>query len=165
MNSRNVLKLERDSIAEFQKELYSNKSDKELIGYRFGLDIDKMSQSSHLKVKMEQLPAKDGEVIYTASNKFDVLMRVEAHVPLPKIEVRPEFIDKVQICYRHNVGHSITYFGECKIDKEHFGYMDTQFLDVNLQYFAKKRKFLRQKIGSIPMLEDWNTELPAQPLT
>lgn len=165
MNNRNLLKLESDSISEFQKQLYNSQNDRDKIGFRFGLDIDRMSQTSHCKSKMEQIPSKDGEIIYTASNKFDFLMKVEAHIQLPKIEVKPEYADTVQICYRHNLGHNITYFGECKIDKEHFGYMDTQFLDINLQYFAKRRKFLRQKIGSIPVLEDWNTELPAHPLT
>ena len=64
MNLHNVLKIDKNSIAKFQKELYNGDKKNPNVGTRFSLDVEKRSQSSHMKVKLDQVPIKDGEIVY-----------------------------------------------------------------------------------------------------
>ena len=162
--SKEIIKLEKQNIAGFQKEMYLPKDDKEKIETRFSLDFTKRAQGNHIKVKLEQIPVKEGEVKYIASKKFDSLLKVAAHITLLPIKVKEEYKKTVTICYHHNIGHNILYEGECKVDSEHFSFIDSYFMDIYAQYFVKKRKLYNRMIGSIPCLEEWNTELPGLPL-
>ena len=162
--SREILRVEKNSIAGFQKEMYLPKGDGEEIGTRFSLDFSKKAQGNHIKIVMDQVPMKDGEVKYTASQKFDNLLKVEAHITLLPIKVKEEYKKNIAICYHHNLGHNILYEGECKIDNELFGSLDSQYMDIYAQYFVKKRDIYNRMIGNIPCLEEWGTELPGLPL-
>lgn len=164
MSGRNVLKLDRDSISSFQKELYNADKNNPLIGSRFSLDIEKSSQSNHMKVKLDQVPGREGQIVYTASKKFDSLFKLEAHIPLFPIHVKEKFAKTVSICYPHNLGHNILPMGECKIDDEHIEYLDSIWMDIYSQYFVEKRDLYNRMIGNIPCLEDWTNELPGIPL-
>lgn len=162
MNKQNnVLKLDRDSTikSQFQKDFYKPNNPKEEVGTRFSLDIEKRAQASHMKVKLDHMP-KDGEVVYTASKKFDSLLKLEAHINLSSVKVKEQYKNSVSIAYHHNIAHHVLYSGECKIDNEHYGFLDSIWLDINSEYFISKRKLYKQMIGAIPCLENWNTELP-----
>ncbi len=160
--SKQILSLDRTNIAKFQKEMYLPNNKDEKIDTRFSMDITKRSQSNHIKVQLDQVAGKEGEVVYTASQKFDSLLKIEAHATLLPISVKEEYKKTVQICYQHNLGHNILYEGECKIDKEHYSYIDSIYLDIFGQYFVdkNKRELYDRMIGNIPCLEDWGTELP-----
>jgi hypothetical protein len=162
--SKEILRVEKQNIATFQKEMYLPETETEKIGTRFSLDFEKKSQANHIKVRMDQVPMKEGEIKYTASQKFDNLLKIEAHITLLPIKVKEEYKKTVTICYHHNLGHNILYEGECKLDNEHYGYLNSQYLDIHSQYFVKKRNLYNRMIGNIPCLEEWNTELPAIPL-
>ena len=164
--SKQILNLDKTSIAKFQKDMYLPNGKEEKLDTRFSMDITKRAQANHIKVKLDQVAGKEGEVIYTASQKFDSLLKLEAHVTLFPIAVKEEYKKSVNICYQHNLGHNILYEGECKIDKEHYSYIDSVYLDIHSQYFVdkNKREIYDRMIGNIPCLEEWGTSLPALPL-
>ena len=74
----NVLKIERDSMNDFQKEMYLPKNKTESVGTRFSMDLDKRSFSSHVKEKLTPILSDKGEISYTASKKYDSLLNVTA---------------------------------------------------------------------------------------
>lgn len=159
-----TLKLDISNISNYQKELHFPKNKDEEVGTRFSLDVDKRSQAVHIKEKMEQIPVKEGEVIYIASKKHDSLLKVAAHIQLLPIRVKEQYKNSVSISYHHNIGHNILYYGECKTDDDHFGYVDTVWLDDYEQYYVKKRKIYKRMVGSIPCLEERGTDLPGMRL-
>lgn len=160
----NVLKIERDSMNDFQKEMYLPKNKTESVGTRFSMDLDKRSFSSHAKEKLTPILSDKGEISYTASKKYDSLLNVTAFINLFSIRVKDKYKDKISICYHHNLGHNILYSGECKIDKEHFGYIDSKTLDIHSQFFVKKREIYNEMVGNIPCFQDWGSFLPKKTL-
>lgn len=155
MNGRNVLKLDKDSIAEFQKEIYNGSEDKPDIGTRFSLGLEKRAQSNHIKVKLDQVPGRKGQIIYTASNDFDYLFKLSAHINLFAIRVKKQYANKISICYHHNLGHNILQMGEAKIDKGHLAYIDSISMDIFAQFFENNWELYNEMIGNIPCLEKW----------
>ena len=162
--SKQTLKLDRENITKYQKELHFPNTKNKTVGTRFSLDVEPRSQGSHMKEKLVQVPVKEGEVTYTASKKFDSLFKLEAHVNLIPVKVKDQYKSSVSICYHHNLGHNILYFGECKIDSDHYGYLDNVWLDIHSQFFEKKRELYDQMIGNVDCLQEWSTELPGLPL-
>ena len=162
--SKQTLKLDRENISKYQKELHFPNNKNKTVGTRFSLDVEPRSQGSHMKEKLVQVPVKEGEVTYTASKKFDSLLKLEAHVNLIPVRVKEQYKSSVSICYHHNLGHNILYYGECKIDSDHYGYLDSIWMDIHSQYFEKKRELYDQMIGNVECLQEWSTELPGLPL-
>jgi hypothetical protein len=173
MSESNVLKLDIDSLTEFQKELHEPipgsdpKDPKNHIKSRFSCHVEKSAWSAHTKSKMSY-SVEEGEVIYTSSKKYDVLFGSELSIKLLPIKVKEGCKDTVQICYPHNPGHNICGRGELKVDDEHHQTIDTVWLDIHSQYFMKngagKRDLYNRMVGNLPCLEQWNTELPSVPL-
>ena len=158
--SKQILKLDRENIGAFQKELYTGTKKEPKVGTRFSTEVEKRSQGSHMKIKLDQIPVKEGEIVYTASKKFDSLLKLEGHVDLFPYRVKEQYKNTVSICYHHNLCHNIFYFGECKIDNEHYGFLDSVWMDMYSQYFVEKRELYDRMIGNIPCLEEWGTDLP-----
>ncbi len=166
MSERNVLKLDIDGLTEFQKELHYSKDPEDptdVVNSRFKPDMDKYAWSTHTKTKMTHTH-HEGEVIYTASKKFDVLFNTEMHINLIPIKVKDKFKSSIEICYPHNVGHNICYQGDLKIDDDLHQSIDSVWMDIHSQYFMKRGQGMRnhynRMIGSLPCLEEWNIELP-----
>ncbi len=169
MSERNVLKLDIDGLTSFQKELHYPDPNKDpadplnQVNSRFSCDIEKNAWSTHTKVKMTH-SAEEGEVVYTASKKFDVLFGSEIHINLIPIKVKEKYRKRIQICYPHNPGHNICYEGELKVDDDHQQTIDSYWMDIHSQYFmeggAGKRELYNRKVGNIPCLEGWGWELP-----
>lgn len=173
MGEREILKLDINSLPDFQKELhFTNSTDvKDRVYSRFTYMIEKYSWSIHNKVKMFHTLSQNvgDEVVYTASKKFDVLFKSELHIPLLPIKVRKEYKDIIQICYGHNLGHNIPYQAEVKIDDDHYQGHDSIWLDIHAMFFMKPGTGMRDHynlmIGNIPCLEEWAVELPGLVLT
>ena len=197
MSERNVLKLDINSITLFQKELHypdESRTQNELqliqnsqlpdevkgflinqvsndpnnkVNSRFSCTIEKNAWSTHTKAKMPH-SAEEGEVIYTASKKFDVLFKSEIHINLLPIKVKDKYKKWIQICYPHNPGHNICYQGELKIDDDHHQTIDSVWMDFHSQFYMKegagKREHYNRMVGNLPCLEEWNTELPGMKL-
>ena len=170
MSERNVLKLDINGLTEFQKELHYSKDPndkKDKVKSRFSCSIDKYAWCTHTKAKMTH-SAEEGEVIYTASKKFDVLFKTESHINLLPIKVKEKWKNRFEICYPHNPGHNICYQGELKIDDDHHQTIDSVWMDIHSQLFMKQGAGMRnhydRMVGNIPCLEEWRTELPGIPL-
>lgn len=162
--SKTILNLDKISLSKFQKEMYLPSNAEEKVDTRFSTEINKRAQAGHLKVKLDQIPVKEGEVVYTASKKFDNLLNITAYITLLPIKVKEQYKNSVSICYHHNLGHNVLYDGECKVDNDHYGYVDSIYMDIHSQFSVKKRKLYDRMIGNIPCLEDWGAELPGIPL-
>ncbi len=165
MSERNVLKLDINGLTDFQKELhYTNPNNKEdKVKSRFSCSIDRYAWCTHTKAKMTH-SAEEGEVIYTASKKFDVLFKSETLITLLPIKVKDKWKSRFEICYPHNPGHNICYQGELKIDDDHHQTIDSVWLDIHSQFYMKQGAGMRnhydRMVGNIPCLEEWKTELP-----
>ncbi len=169
MSERNVLKLDINGLTLFQKELHYPDKDRDpneesnRVNSRFSCTIEKNAWSTHTKAKMPH-SAEEGEVIYTASKKFDVLFKSEIHINLLPIKVKDKYKKRIQICYPHNLGHNICYKGELKIDDDHQESIDSVWMDINSQFYMKsgagKRNHYNRMVGNLPCLEEWNKELP-----
>ena len=166
MSEGNVLKLDIDSLTDFQRKLYNtvNPNDKkDKVNSRFSCIISKYGWSVHTKAKMVHT-AEDGEVIYTASKKFDVIFKSEININLFPIRVKDKWKSQIQICYGHNLGHNIAYQGEVKIDDDHHQTIDSVWLDIHSQLYMKQgagfREHYNRMVGNLPCLEEWSGELP-----
>ena len=169
-----ILRLDVNDLSEFQKELHSsNSTDPDDVVYsRFTCVIEKYAWSIHDKVKMAYsiLDDKDGyQVIYTASKKFDVLFKTEMSIPLLAIRVKDKYKSNVQICYPHNAGHNIPYQVEVRVDDDRYEGHDSIWLDIHSMFFMKPgagmRDLYNRRIGNLPSLEEWTTQLPPRILT
>ena len=175
MSERNVLKLDINGLTDFQKEFHKpnspnpdpNNNKIEEINSRFSCTIEKYEWSAHTKAKMTH-SAEEGEVIYTASKKFDVIFKTSFHIHLVPIAVTEKYRSSIEICYPHNLGHNIINWGELKIDDDHHQYMDSIWLDMRSQFYMKPgagmRDHYNRMVGNIECLEDWGTEMPGIPL-
>lgn len=165
MSERNVLKLDQTNLKEFQKKLHRGTPENPNINSRFSYAIQKYGWSSHTKVKMSHT-AEEGEVVYTASKKYDFLLKCEMIHKLFSIKVKDGYKNRVQICFPHNLGHNIGYKGELRIDDDAIEKIDSIWMDIHSQYYMKpnKREHYNRMIGNISVLEDWTTELPPMTL-
>ena len=165
MSETNVLKLDINSLTDFQKDLYEAGPD-ESLETRFACDVEKISWSTRTKRRMTTHTVQDdeGEVVYMASKKYDSLLSTELHINLIHIKVKDKYKKRVQICYPHNPGHNIAYRGEVKIDDDHHQTIDSVWMDEYSQYFMNQgpghRDLYNRMVGNIPCLTNWNTELP-----
>ena len=164
MTTQNVLWMDRDSIADFQHEMYKGSQRNPDVGSHFSYNLIQKAHAPKIKVKMDMTPGGDGEYIYTASKKYDVLLNLEAHINLYPIKVKDVYSKSVDISYHHNLGHSILQQGELKIDDDHIQTIDTIYNDTYSQFYVTKRNSYKRMIGSLPCLEEWSKELPAIPL-
>ena len=169
-----ILRLDINDLSAFQKELHLTKSDNpnDVVFSRFTCTIEKYALSIHDKVKMAYsiLDDKDGyQIIYTANKKFDVLFKTEMAIPLLAIKVKDKHQSNVQICYPHNAGHNIPYQVEVRVDDDRYEGHDSIWLDIHSMFFMKPgagmRELYNRRIGNLPFLEEWTTELPPRILT
>jgi len=156
-------KLELASITEFQKKLHYPDTPNDKLYSKFHKDILKVtwycSSIQELKV------ADEGEaVIYKVNPSFHLLCYSYLKFTLPPIKVKSEYRDKFRIAWCHNIGTNIIKFASFKEDDLNYQSFDNIWLDDYFQYYmqagAGKRKSHKIGVGSIPILEEWTTQLP-----
>lgn len=111
----------------------------------------------------------DGEdIIYKPDNNYHYLLYTYLRFTLPMIKVKEEYKSIVQIAWCHNIGSNIVKFASFKEDDLAYQSLDPVWYDFYFQFFMNngtgKRKNHKIGIGSIPLLEDWNTKLPSYPI-
>ena len=169
-SDKNVLKLEKDKISEFQKELHFQNMSKndEPINSRFSAIYEKTSWSIHKKVLMPRTTGKQNEIIYTCNKKYDYLTKSELHTTLPTVRVHEKYKKNVQICWSHKVFHHINGEASLMIDDDLVNSIDPIWLDIHSQMFEKmgvgKRNSYSAMIGDLEFLTDWNSQLPEFPI-
>ncbi|HSW76549.1 MAG TPA: major capsid protein [Candidatus Saccharimonadales bacterium] len=160
-------KAEINSLNEFQKNLHFPSYDNEPLLSKFHRAYIKTTWYCSTLLPLKS--TDEGEdVIYAINPTFHYLMYTYLRFVLPPIKVKAEFIDKIKICWCHNVGTNIIKNASFKEDDRDYQSFDSIWTDDYFQYFmlpgAGKRRNHRIGIGNIDILEDWTTVLPYYPI-
>lgn len=169
MSARNVMQMDRESIAEFQKDIYIGTKDEPFVDSWLSYNLQKRSPAPKFKSKMIKTPKGESEnnfqnVTYTVDNKFDTLSILEGHINLFPIKVKDDYAKTISIRYPHYPGHNIFVESELNIDKERKQIIDSKYMDMYYQYFVTKKRTYGRMVGEQECLTDWGTELPGLPL-
>lgn len=174
--SSSAAKLDAHSFTLFQKELHRRRGEKDAngkvsmsegISTSFQHRFKKISWYTPIKEKL--LSSKNGnEIIYTASNTYDHLMKSFLTLTLPPLRIKSKFQSKYRMCWTHNVGINININAKLQINDITLNSFDSVGHDILSQwgYLTKPgfKKLHLISIGSIPKLENWMTYLPAHQL-
>lgn len=161
----NICLLDITTITPFQKELHFPKeNEEENVESVFCYGIQKTSWGTHMPVRMKR-EETSSKLVYTANPKFDFLLSTTLHQQLPAIVLTEQAkSDGIEICWPHNIGHNIIVKGTLNIDGDDAARLDPHYLDIYSQFMMKDGAGFENKyktmIGSVPCLEEWNTELP-----
>jgi hypothetical protein len=93
---------------------------------------------------------------------YDELLYLNCRIELPTLKVKEEYKETVKIAWGHNLGHNIIKSAKFYIDGKEYQRFNKIDLDVLYQFEIpndRKQKY-KERIGSIPCLEDWTLHLP-----
>lgn len=170
-----ILKTDRDTLTDFEKILHGEKNDiddetndeikEEEIESRFSYNFKKRSWSICVLETVPSTEASDQDNItntYTINTKFDYLLYLYFTVKLPALKILKKYKNTVRICYTHNLGHNIFNNAELRYNNSPKEKLNKIWMDIYSQFFMKPgfRDHYNIMIGNVPMLEDWNNNLP-----
>jgi len=165
--SIHTFKEELNSLTDFQKEFHTTEHPKEKITSNFYQKFTKCTWYSNGLQRLKETSDGD-EIVYTANNSLHFLMYSYLRDQTPTVRVKNKYIDKVKICWCHNLGINRikkAYFREDEADYQTF---ENIGLDIYFQFFeepgAGKRNSRLQGIGNVPFLEEWTEYLPSIPI-
>lgn len=140
---------------------YNSQKDNEEIESKFYKKIKKRNMSVDILEKMPVSPGSSGEFIFEYNNKMDFVAYTYMYRKFPRLKVKDELKDNVQICWTHNLGHNCIESLELIIDDNPKQTLTNTWLDIYSQFFMKNgfRKKYRMDIGDRKYLKDWSTEL------
>nr|QBK93571.1 MAG: major capsid protein [Pithovirus LCPAC404] len=115
--------------------------------------------------RMESSQEQEG-MNYTPSNKMDYLLYIFPKFKIPMMAVKSVYKDSVRIAWTHHlIHHMIVYAGLC-LDDEKTLSMDSNWLDINSQYFVDHvNKDYNGNAGIGPELESFSTILPEKDIS
>lgn len=164
----NVCKLDINTMTDFQRELHfpPDGAKESKISSVFSYQIQLSSWGTHIPVRMDCTTNSENHEFNVDPN-FDYLMSTTFRQKIPPIVLNDKYKSRgYEICWPHNLGHVLCEHGEFRCDSGLSGIVNTQILDCHAQFFMKKGAGFREKymnmIGSVPALEEWNTELPGR---
>jgi hypothetical protein len=93
---------------------------------------------------------------------YDELLYLNCRIELPTLKVKEEYKETVKIAWGHNLGHNITKSGKFYIDGKEYQRFNKIDLDLLYQFDIPndRKQNYKERIGSIPCLEDWTLHLP-----
>ena len=158
-----IARIEIQNRTGFVNELYyadANNKDDEITSnsYRefnkstFYVPIDEKLEANHT----------DKTSTYKIKVAYDELLYLNCRMELPTLKVKDDLKETVRIAWCHNLGHNIIQKSRLTLDGKEYQNFDHLDLDLMFQYeVANDRKeHYRERIGSVPMLEDWTHHLP-----
>lgn len=159
------LDLDEGNMTELQKEYHRphiDKDGKQSVSSSFApVQLPRLPYSKVIKTIDSLKTSK--EYMYNINNIYDFLERISLSIDLPQIRVKEKHRNEVQICYCHNAFHNIinNYRMIYNNQTELFN-MDYVMMDIYKQYYLKPgfKKSYNEGVGSIPILENWTTNLP-----
>lgn len=157
-------RIELDSATDSQKELHGMLKDD--VGNPVYSMYQSVVKKSFWSVPINSKLAQSLEndiVVYEAAHNFHFLRDLTLHQQFPIIRVRDEYKSKVQICYPHNLAHTVVISGEMYIGERKTGYVDTVSLDNSIQFRPlgdNQPELTKVNTGNIPILEEWTDILP-----
>lgn len=167
-----ISKQELDSITNFQREMHqtTNKEPITSIFYKEQVKstwhVTQLMPFESVVVNDESDRVKGTEVCYTVNKKFHYLIYSYLRFVLPCVKVHPKYVNRVRIAWCHNVGTNIVKRATFKDDELFFQSWDNIWLDDCFQWCIDEGKERNHNIGvgSVPILEEWNTMLPSYPI-
>src|SRR5437016_399273 len=163
-----IAKLELDTITEFQRELHSGSSTKDVVSSYFYETFTKMTWFVHQRVILPVRTVDSKEVAYDVDHKtYHYLLFTSLRFLLPAIRVKKDYKGRIQICWCRNIGHNVINSAtlNAKGIKNHIQKFDSHWLDQNAQYNMKKqRKQYNYGIGNVTFLVKCAEYLPEFPV-
>lgn len=111
--------------------------------------------------KMHVSQTDNNEVTYTANNGMHHLRHVYMRAFFPRLSVRKEHQDNVEICWASNPGHNIVSKVQFKIDDDVLCSHDSVYYDMYAQHYIQDKGQYYEDIGNRPHLQEWGSSLPA----
>jgi len=158
-----IARIELQNRTNFVNELYysdvNNKDDeitsnsyREFNKSTFYVPIDEKLEATHT----------DKTSSFKIKVSYDELLYLNCRLELPTLKVKEEYKDTVKIAWSHNLGHNIIRSARLILDGKEYQKFDKVDLDIFFQYEVAndKKQLYKERIGSIPMLEDWSNHLP-----
>lgn len=110
------------------------------------LDANHADSTSYFKIKVS----------------YDELLYLNCRINLPTLKVKDDYKDTVKIAWCHNIGHNMIKSAKLVLDGKEYQKFDNIDLDILGQYEVTndKKYHYKERIGSVPCLEDWTTHLP-----
>lgn len=114
----------------------------------------------------EQNKTSETEVKYTMTGDVAFLYKVQMHQYLPAVRVRESHTSRIRIAYSSYPAIAIIVQARLSVDKSTPMIIPGLYYNVMCQYFRKDNsdgeiRRERERLGHVPALLDWNSELPS----
>lgn len=164
--SLSILKVDMETLHQFQKELHQTKDEKEEITSNFVRVFRKTTYYSHIKDKLHATTIGDN-LVFDANNTFDYLSYTELWQTIPALRVAKGFEDKIQIAWPHNLIHNAIAGITIKHDDDVTQTLDSVWFDIYSQFYMQPgfRDHYYMCVGNVKPLEEFSTFLPEYPTT
>ena len=158
-----IARIELQNRTSFVNELYysdANNKDDEITSnsYRefnkstFYIPVDEKLDGAH----------SDKTSTYKIKVSYDELLYLTCRLELPTLKVKDEYKDTVKIAWTPKLGQNIIRSARLMIDGKEYQKFDKVDLDILFQYEIpnERKQHYKERVGSVPMLEDWTNHLP-----
>lgn len=134
-----------------EEEITSN-SYREFLKSTFYVPIDEKLEGNHT----------DQTSTFRVNVSYDELLYLICRVELPTLKVKEEYKETVKIAWGHNIGHNIMRLAKFLIDGKEYQRFNKVDMDILYQFEVPndRKQNYKERIGSVPCLEDWTTHLP-----
>lgn len=129
--------------------------------YNDELRNDKIANGRIFREAMKR-SGNNHEFTFTCNIHIHALLSTRLRQEIPKATLRDEYRDSHRMAWCKNMGHNIIVEGVIKRDERPTQAPITSVaMDLNLQFFIAPadRPAYRKKIGTVPELVNWSTEL------
>lgn len=167
MGKNRILKMEfidneLNNKTKFVEELYYSKPDEDQVISNFYKTFGKTSYYVPIDKPLEKF-ASGSQMVYKIDTLMDQLLYIYYRITVPALSVKDECKDFVKISWSHNLLHNIFNRMTLRLNTKVYQTIDKYILDIHLAHniHNDQKPLYKEQIGSIPMLEEWNTLLPS----
>nr|QBK92680.1 MAG: major capsid protein [Pithovirus LCPAC401] len=169
MSQYKTAKLDRDQIDHaIQTELHDISKDSKdgEVFNRFREDTKKYTLDVKVLERMKASSSTEQYgAVYNINSKMDYIIYLYEKFNLPTMKVDDEYKDEIEIAWTHHLIHHMTVGAYLSIDDENQLTIDSNWLDINSQYFIDHiSKNYYGTAGIVPDLENFSTILHGQPI-
>jgi len=159
--SINVTKTESELLSKLQRDIHTPLDENDELISPFCYQYEKITWHSHIPAKLQSTTTEgEGIATYNLNTSFHHLLYGDLKQELPKLKVKAEFKDKVEICWTHNVGHHVIKDCHFKFGEQTYYLFDNIWLDINAQYTIDNIEQYNEDIGNNDFLQLWSNRLP-----
>lgn len=159
-----IAKYELNMLDPLQHEWYTTADPSEPISSLFYEELEKSLWYSRVLVKANGT-LEGNKLTIPVNQSYHQLCHLYLIQKLPRISVKQDHKETVQICWTHNLGTNITPSATFSVDDDWSIAITSQWMDLYFQRLDKAdKKLIARLLGNLPCLEGWNTSLPATKL-